>query len=446
MRMKTGILTTAAIAALASLANAQQRPPIRQLGPVVAKSADALASVSGMRALGGGQVLVNDIRGRRLVLLDAGLATKAVVADSMGTTSTTYARTGGLIPFRGDSSIFVDPSSMSMLIVDASGKVARVMSVPRTQDAMMLAGPLSTSVGFDARGRLIYRGSPFGRGFGGFGGGPGTPGFTPPQPPDSLPILRVDLATRQVDTIAFGRVPKVRMEVTQESDGRIRIQSQMNPLPTVDDFAVLSDGTLAMVRGSDYHVDYYAPDGTKKSAPKIAFDWQRLTDEDKVAFLDSLKAARARQLAENPSGGGGAALGGGGGPQIQIVGGGGGPVTVGGGAGGAGGANRASTAGSALGGAFQMNFVSPSELPDYKPAFFAGSTKADNEGNLWIRTIPTKKVEGGPVYDVINKDGVLVDRVQVPANTTIAGFGSDGSVYLTLQSNNTFYLEKAKVR
>ena len=93
-----------------------------------------------------------------------------------------------------------------------------------------------------------------------------------------------------------------------------------------------------------------------------------------------------------------------------------------------------------------MNFVSPSELPDYKPAFFAGSTKADTEGNLWIRTIPTKKVDGGPVYDVVNRKGELVDRVQVPLSTSITGFGPDGTVYLTLQSNNTVYLEKAKIR
>ena len=94
-----------------------------------------------------------------------------------------------------------------------------------------------------------------------------------------------------------------------------------------------------------------------------------------------------------------------------------------------------------------MTFVAPSDLPDYKPAFFAGSTKADAQGNLWVRTIPTKKIDGGPVYDVIDRKGTLVDRVQVPANTSIAGFAPDGTVYLTFQdSSNKVYLEKAKLR
>jgi hypothetical protein len=447
MQARSTFLTIAAVAAVSSTVAAQQRPAIRQLGPVVAKTTEAFPSIAGVRPLPSGGVLVNDMAGRKLVLYDAGLATSVLVADTTSATASAYAgQFGGLIPFRADSSIFVDPSSMSMLIVDGKGKIARVMSVPRTQDAGMLAGPLSTSVGFDPTGRLIYRGSPFGA----FqrqvtrtdGGGPG--GFTPPTFPDSLPIIRVDLATRKVDTLAYGKIPKVKLDI-QQSEGRFSATAIMNPLPIVDDFAVLPDGTLAMVRGSDYHVDFYAPDGTKTSSPKIVFDWQRLTDDDKVAFIDSVKAARARVDSATATRAGGTttgapAVGGGGGANIAIVGGpDGGPRGGGGARGGAAGAFGAR-------GGPRVTFVAPSELPDYKPAFFAGSTKADTQGNLWVRTIPTKKIDGGPVYDVIDRKGMLVDRVQVPVNTSIVGFGADGSVYLTLQTNNTVYLEKAKLR
>lgn len=446
MRIKSAIPTFAAIVAVSSIGGAQQRPAIRQLGPVVAKTTDAFPSIAGVRPLPSGGVLVNDVTGRKLVLYDAGLRTSVLVADTTSATASAYAgQIGGLIPYRADSSIFVDPSSMSMLIVDGSGKIARVMSVPRSQDAVMLAGGLSTSVGFDPAGRLIYRGSPFAaiqrqvqRADGG-----GAGGFTPPTFPDSLPIVRVDLATRKVDTLAFGRIPKVKLDI-QQSEGRFSATTIVNPLPTVDDFAVLPDGTLAMVRGSDYHVDFYAPDGTKTSAPKVSFDWQRLTDDEKVAFIDSVKAVRARlDSAAGARPGGAVAGGGGGAPNITIIGGPGG----GGGAGRGGAAGGGGAAGVFGGrGGPRVTFVAPSELPDYKPAFFAGSTKVDAQGNLWVRTIPTKKIVGGPVYDVIDRKGALVDRVQVPLNTSIAGFGADGSVYLALQANNTFYLEKAKLR
>jgi hypothetical protein len=94
----------------------------------------------------------------------------------------------------------------------------------------------------------------------------------------------------------------------------------------------------------------------------------------------------------------------------------------------------------------QVNFVSPSELPDYKPPFFVGAVRADAGGNLWIRPIPTKPIPGGPVYDVVNRRGTLIDRVQIPADRTIVGFGPGGAVYLQAREGATTYLERARVR
>jgi hypothetical protein len=89
-------------------------------------------------------------------------------------------------------------------------------------------------------------------------------------------------------------------------------------------------------------------------------------------------------------------------------------------------------------------FVSPSELPDYRPAFASGAARPDAEGNVWIRT--SKYLNGGPVYDIINRKGELTDRVVIPAGRTIIGFGKDGSVYLTYREGTTAKLERAKVR
>ena len=107
---------------------------------------------------------------------------------------------------------------------------------------------------------------------------------------------------------------------------------------------------------------------------------------------------------------------------------------------------RAGAGGDGPGANLQLNFVPASELPDYKPPFFANSVRADAEGNLWIRTIPTSKIAGGPVYDVVNRKGELVDRVQVPLDRTIVGFGPDGSVYLGARDGTSTYLERAKQR
>jgi hypothetical protein len=93
-----------------------------------------------------------------------------------------------------------------------------------------------------------------------------------------------------------------------------------------------------------------------------------------------------------------------------------------------------------------MNFIPPSELPDYKPPFLSGSTRTDTEGNLWIRTIPTSAIPGGPVYDVINKKGELVERVQIPVGRSIVGFGPGGAVYMLNRDGTTATLERASLR
>ena len=89
-----------------------------------------------------------------------------------------------------------------------------------------------------------------------------------------------------------------------------------------------------------------------------------------------------------------------------------------------------------------VNMVSASELPDYKPVFGSNSLRADMDGRVWLRTIPTKPTPGGAIYDVIDKSGKLVDRVQVPAGTTIAGFGAGGVVYLGMRDKDGLHIQR----
>src|SRR5205823_14651103 len=89
--------------------------------------------------------------------------------------------------------------------------------------------------------------------------------------------------------------------IRRDDNGRVQVTTQMNPLPVVDDWAVVSDGSIAFVRGRDYHIDWVRSDGSRSSSPKMPFEWQRMTDDDKVAFIDSLKAARQRLAASAPA-------------------------------------------------------------------------------------------------------------------------------------------------
>ena len=44
--------------------------------------------------------------------------------------------------------------------------------------------------------------------------------------------------------------------------------------------------------------------------------------------------------------------------------------------------------------------------------------------------------------DVIDRSGKLVDRVQVPAGTTIAGFGAGGIVYLGSRDTSGLHIQR----
>ena len=293
--MKKATLCLASIAfavATSPLCLAQSLPPIRQLGPVTAVAKEPLGAVSSVRHLPDGRVLVNDIVGRRVVMFDPSLSTVTVVADTTSATASAYGvRPGGLIAYRGDSTLFVDPASLSMLLIDPNGKIARVMSAPRANDVGFLVGGPFGNPGFDPKGRLVYRAPPNFAAFRPTAGGSGNrlPQF--PTPPDSAALVRFDLATRKVDTVTFFKTPKFNLNITQSPDGGIRVTSTTNPLPQGDDWALLPDGTIALVRAKDYHVDWLNADGTITSSPKIPFQWERLTDEAKVAFIDSAKVA-----------------------------------------------------------------------------------------------------------------------------------------------------------
>jgi len=451
-------------------ADAQQpseRPPARPLGQALATS-DPMGAISAVRQLPGGRVLVNDPARRRVVMLDSNMKLIKVVADTTPATQNAYgARGGGLLPWRGDSTLFLDPASLSMLVLDQDGEIRRVMAAPRPDDVFSLVGGALGFPGFDARGRLVYRATGLNFNRRGFGGGGG--GFQPPTFPDSTPLVRFDLATRKLDTVAKIKVAAPRINVL-ENEGRRQISLTVNPMPEVDDWAVLPDGTIAIVR-KDYHIDYIDADGKKTASSRIPYDWQRLTDSAKSAVIDSVRALTERGgpgamaavfgggdgagFAGGGFGGGGFGGGFGGGGFGRRGGGGGGDgpppprrdanAGAAGGPAGAGGTGGAAGAGSrGPGGGRQINFVPANELPDYRPAFANGSVRADAEGKVWVRVIPTKPLTGGPEYDVIDRNGKLVDRVTLPRGTTIAGFGAGGIVYLGVRDQAGVHVVRAR--
>jgi uncharacterized membrane protein YgcG len=426
-----------AVVAAGATAVAQKPPAVRAIGRLERTTSDSLASAAAAIQLAGGRVLVNDITARRLLLFDSTLAHPKVIADTTSATANAYGtRPGTLIRYRGDTVMYIDIGSVSMLVIGPTGAIVRVMAAP-PGNAQYLIGSIFGVPGFDGRGRLVYHG----------GGGIGTftlvlccVGYIRPDAfnsealgvSDSAFVVRADLSARTIDTAAVIRIPKVKTAFTIDARGFIQsIQTTRYPLPLIDDWTVTSDGTIAVVRGRDYHVDWIMPDGKSSSSPKMPFDWQHVDDARKQALIDSaakdqaLGAQRdsARAAASSSSGGTGR-----------------------------GGANGGRGGGTVSGGGRRNALEIPNvalrpevaDLPDYVPAFARGAVTADADGNLWILT--STIVRGEPVYDIVNRRRELVDRVQLPSFRTIAGFGP-GVVYMAVKdAAGIVRLERARVK
>lgn len=423
------------ILAIATAPLAAQAPQVRLIAAPEAQSKPLFGVVPYVRALPGGKLLVNDIQRRQLTLLDQTLGTATVIADSASGTANSYGvAPGGLIPYLADSTLFVDPAGLSMFVIDPAGKTARIASVPRSQDARSLTNGAGVP-GLDAKGRLVYRsGLMMIRPARGRDGVAGPGGLPIPEIPDSSVIVRIDLATRKVDTAGWVKIPKVKMNIVRTDNG-VSLSSEVNPLPTVDDFAVLSNGAIAVVRGQDYHVDIIDADGRVTNGGKIPFDWQRLTDDDKVAVIDSAKKAMEAVQAAMAKGGTNplaGMFGGAGGGRVQIN------MSTGGDAGGP------PRIGMDSKGPTAPEFISASELPDYRPAITQGAARADADGNLWVRTTSVRAGSGvtGPIYDVINSRGELIDRIQIPAGRQIVGFAKGGVVYMVARDQSGSWIER----
>ena len=94
----------------------------------------------------------------------------------------------------------------------------------------------------------------------------------------------------------------------------------------------------------------------------------------------------------------------------------------------------------------EINVIPAVELPDYRPPFTQGATRADADGNLWIRTVPPKPIPGGPVYDVVSEQGELVDRLQLPPGYTLVGFGKGKVVYLSMRDAKGIHLARVRLK
>jgi hypothetical protein len=398
----------------ATAAQAQDKIPIRTIGPILATSKENVGQAVTIRATSDGHVLVGAGGRQKIYAFDSTLQTFTIVADSGSGTGVVPIRTTGLIPYAGDSTLLPDFGANALLVLDSKGKQIRSMAPPHAQDLMFLGIPAGFGrPGFDTKGRLIYRTMIRGN---------FQPKMTPggsqrvdmtPVSPDSSPIVRGDFDTRTVDTLAWLNTPapaRVGMDMKENPAGgppNITMHMLFNPFTIADEWSVLSDGTIAIIRVHDYHIDWVDPDGTKRSSPKMPMDWRRYTDSERVQRVDSMRKVAEAQVkaatgANKPPGM----------PDFK----------------------------------YDIGVVPDSEFPQFWPPVQPGSVLADNNGHLWILPTTSTNAQNGFTYDVVDRTGKITERVQLPKGHVLVGFGPGDTVYLSRAEGTSTYLERALLK
>lgn len=395
----------------ATAAGAQEKIPIKTIGPILATSTENVGPAVTVRGTSDGHVLVGAGARQRVYAFDSTLLKFTIVADSGQGTGVLPIRTTGLIPYPGDTTLLPDFGANALQVLDATGKTVRSMAPPHAADLLYLGLPAAFGrPGLDPKGRLIYRSQL-------------RPNFRPTPTPsgsqkmemtpinaDSAPILRGDFDTRAVDTLAWMKTPsqgRMGMEMKENLAGgapSITMRMMVNPFQMSDEWSVLSDGTIAIVRVQDYHIDWVDPDGARRSSPKMQIDWRRYTDAEKTQRVDSIKKLADQQIKSALS-----AQSGAGAPQMKM----------------------------------DVSIVPDSEFPNFWPPIEPGSVLADLDAHLWILPTTSTNAAAGFTYDVVNRNGDVFERVQLPKGHVLVGFGAHNIVYLTKADGKATYLERA---
>ncbi|MEJ2237332.1 MAG: hypothetical protein P8X82_03465 [Gemmatimonadales bacterium] len=334
---------------------------------------EGLSSVTGIRELSDGRLMVSDRLGQAVMILNV----ERGIADTIGHVGGgpgEYQIAGPLFPWRGDSTLMVDAGNTRFILIGPDGGFGESFPLMSQEGEMMR---FVMPEGTDLAGRVYFQSMSF-----------GMPGAGMPEPPDEAAVARWRLDDNLVDTVVTLALPERK---TQRVGGNFAMMSI--PFGSQDDWAAAPDGRVAVARGAGYHVEWWNPDGTAVVGEAVPYEPVRVTKDDK----DEWRERRA-----NPAGGGiFVAMGPGGGVETHAP---------------------------SRGARMVGPEIDDDDWPDVKAAFPTAAVSVTDDGTVWVR----RYVAAGssPEYDVFDSQGQRIRTVVLQQDARVAGFGK-GVVYVT---------------
>jgi hypothetical protein len=349
--------------------------------------------ISGVRVLRDGRAIVSDSKDKAVLLVDFGGTSRRIGREGRGPGE--FLLPNALAALPGDSTILWDGGQRHYLIIDPKGVPGAAVRPLRADGQPggfgAFAAPLPRGV--DARGAIYFQGSPIIQ-----------RGATPIAA-DSIPILRFDRARGRSDTVAFLRPAKGSASVVATGEGGVNVRNGTgNPLLPTDDWGVLHDGRVAVVRGSDYHIDFYVERAVRASTPAIPYARVPVDAQIKSAIIE-----KRRQLIAAAT------------PRTGAT----GQVVDGPGDG-------------------RKDFLNLEPWPTHMPAFQPGAVVARSAGTksqIWVMRARARDTDP-TTYDVFDAIGKLAVRIQLPPRTRIVTFDSAMAYVVRTDDDDLQYLQR----
>jgi len=356
----------------------------RVLGTPQAELAEPFTNVGSVRELSDGRVLVVDNGDRALYAVDFKAGTSTQIGRP-GSGPAEYRTPGLLLPAGGDTTLLTDAGNSRLLVLAPDAQPVTVLT-----DAWPLPNGgrgtrLPRAIDAKARGYFLSSASAL-------TAPPTTSGEI--KSPDSLALVRASRGSTTEESLGYVHMAPRRISTTAKDGQLTSVNIMMAPFPAQDGWQAFADGAVAIVRVRDYRVDWVLPDGRRVAGSPIAFAPVRVTDLDKQQREAS---AGAR------------------------------------------GASGARPAGA------PPNKAPAIDWPELKPPFPSTAVFAGTDGRLWVqRHAPAQDTRTH--YDVIDRRGAVVAKVDVPNGGRIVGFGAASVYVVRKDADDLQYLQRFPLR
>lgn len=350
--------------AIIAVVAVRQEPAPRRLTPVPVKVTANLETVSGARELKDGRILISDAKRAAVYVIDPRAGTTQQIG-SAGGGDTQYAQPGGFYSGVADTVYLLDRGQARVSVISPAGVIVGTRSIKRKG----VSGSSDADLDFQqvdahALSYFVDRGARLAA-------------LVGRMATDSAPLIRLDASRQHIDTIALLR--QAQKKVTQ-ADEHMQMAREVRGSPR-DGWGMAADGSVAVVRAAPYRIDWYSPAGKVSRGPVVAFEPLPYTAEEKAAITKASGSEAASVGMAGPAGE----------------------------------EKKLSTSN-------EDDLFAPTKM-----AFDPTNIIVSSEGRVWV---PRTQKFGVTtvVYDVFDRQGERVDRVELPPRNRVIGFGA-GCVY-----------------